>query len=177
MTTFRLENKVGDRILQQYQGYLRNDRGLSEHSLHVYIPYIRDFLSAHVPPAVRFSPRAFDALTIRNYLVDKSRNRSDEYRRLLAVSLRSFFRYLFLYGHALRDLSSSVPVVRKYRQSVPPDFPSPDEVEQTLSVIDRSTLSGRRNYAVLILLARLGLRASEVVLLELDDVHWGQVRS
>ena len=46
MTTFRLEDKVGDRLLQQYQGYLRNDRGLSEHSLHVYVPYIRDFLAA-----------------------------------------------------------------------------------------------------------------------------------
>jgi site-specific recombinase XerD len=172
MTTFRLDDTVGDRLLQEYQGYLRNDRGLSEHSLHVYVPYIRDFLSVQVPRSVRFSPRAFDALTIRNYLVDKTRDRSDEYRRLLAVSLRSFFRFLFLYGHALQDLSASVPVVRKYRQSVPPVFLSPDEVEQTLSVIDRSTSRGRRNYAVLLLLARLGLRASEVVLLELDDIHW-----
>jgi site-specific recombinase XerC len=76
MTTFRLEDKVGDRLFQQYQGYLRNDRGLSEHSLHVYVPYIRDFLAAHVTRAARFSPRAFDARTIRDYLVDKSRERS-----------------------------------------------------------------------------------------------------
>jgi integrase/recombinase XerD len=172
MKIFRLEDRAGDRLLQQYQGYLRNDRGLSEHSLHVYVPYIRDFLAVQVTRSVRFSPRTFDALTIRDYLVDRTRDRSNEYRRLLAVSLRSFFRFLFLYGHALQDLSGSVPVVRKYRQSVPPVFLSPDEVEQTLSAIDRSTLRGCRNYAVLLLLARLGLRASEVVLLELDDIHW-----
>jgi site-specific recombinase XerD len=171
MKIFRLEDTVGNRLLQQYQRYLRSDRGLSEHSVHVYVPYIRDFLAAQVKRASRFSPRAFDALAIRNYLVERTRDRSNEYRRLLAVSLRSFFRFLFLYGHA-RDLSASVPVVRKYRQSVPPVFLSPDQVERTLSAIDRSVPRGRRNYAVLLLLARLGLRASEVVLLELGDIHW-----
>lgn len=171
MKIFRLENKVGDRLLQQYQSYLRNERGLSEHSVHVYVPYVRNFLAAQARRTARLSPHVFNALTIRNYLVDKTRNRSDEYRRLLAVSLRSFCRFLFLRGHA-QDLSASVPVVRKYRQSHPPIFLSPDEVEQTLSAIDRSTSRGCRNYAVLLLLARLGLRASEVLLLELDDVHW-----
>jgi integrase/recombinase XerD len=166
-----LEDKVGDRLLQQYQSYLRNERGLSEHSVHVYVPYVRDFLALQATRTARFSPGVFDALTIRSYLVDRTRGRSDEYRRLLAVSLRSFFRFLFLHGHG-QDLSASVPVVRKYRQSRPPVFLSPDEVERTLSAINRSTLRGRRNYAVLLLLARLGLRASEVLLLELDDVHW-----
>jgi integrase len=64
------------------------------------------------------------------------------------------------------------PIVRKYRQAVPPAFLSPDEVERILSAIDRSTSHGRRDYAVLLLLARLGLRAGEVVLLELDDIRW-----
>src|SRR5581483_9960555 len=105
MKIFRLEDRAGNRLLQQYQGYLRNDRGLSEHSLHVYVPYVRDFLTFQVKRACRFSPRAFDALTVRKYLVDKTRDRSGEYRRLLAVSLRSFFRFLFLYGHASQDLS------------------------------------------------------------------------
>jgi len=172
MKIFRLEDRVGDRLLRQYQSYLRRDRGLSEHSVHVYVPYIRDFLATEVKRASRFSPGAFSALIIRQYLVDTTRNRSEEYRRLLAVSLRSFFRFLFIYGHASQDLSSSVPVVRKYRQSVPPFFLSPDEVERALSVIDHSTARGRRDYAVVLLLARLGLRASEVVLLELDDIHW-----
>ena len=56
MKIFRLEDRAGDRILQQYQSYLRHDRGLSEHSVHVYVPYIRDFLAAQVKRANRFSP-------------------------------------------------------------------------------------------------------------------------
>ena len=171
MKIFRLEDKVADRLLQQYQSYLRNERGLSEHSVHVYVPYVRDFLALQAKRTARFSPRVFDALTIRSYLVDKTRDRSDEYRRLLAVSLRSFLHFLFLHGHA-QDLSASVPVVRKYLQSHPPVFLSPNEVDRTLSAVDRSTPRGRRNYAVLLLLARLGLRASEVLLLELEDIHW-----
>jgi site-specific recombinase XerC len=91
MKIFRLEDRVGDRLLQQYQRYLRHDRGLSEHSVHVYVPYIRNFLAAEVKRTKRFSPRAFSALTVRHYLVKTRRNRSDEYRRLLAVSLRSWF--------------------------------------------------------------------------------------
>jgi integrase/recombinase XerD len=134
MKIFTLEDTVGN--LQQYQDYLRNDRGLSEHSVLVYVPHIRDFLAIHVKQPSGFSPHALDALTIRNHIVDRTPGRSNEYRRLLAVSLRSFFRFLFLYGHA-KDLSASVPVVRKYRQSVPPVFLSPTEVEHTLLAIDR----------------------------------------
>jgi integrase len=60
---------------------------------------------------------------------------------------------------------------RKYRQSVPPAFLSPSEVEHVLAETG-STLSGRRDHAILLLLARLGLRGGEVVALELDDIRW-----
>jgi integrase/recombinase XerD len=63
-------------------------------------------------------------------------------------------------------------MVRKYRQAVVPAFLSPDEVERVLMATDRSTPSGRRDHAILLLLARLGLRAGEVVSLELDDIRW-----
>jgi site-specific recombinase XerD len=70
------------------------------------------------------------------------------------------------------DLSPSVPRVCKYRQSTPPAFLAPEEVTRTLAAIDRSVPRGRRDYAILLLLARLGLRAGEIVSLELDDVCW-----
>src|SRR3954453_14900589 len=60
---------------------------------------------------------------------------------------------------------------RKYRQSVPPAFLSPSEVERVLAA-PGSTLSGRRDHAILLLLARLGLRGGEVVALALDDIRW-----
>jgi integrase/recombinase XerD len=166
------EVSAADVLLQKYKDYLRKDRGLTENSVHVYVPFIRDFLTAQATPAGCVSPESFDALIIRSFILDHTLDRSSEYTRLLCTALRSFFRFLVLCGQTLRDLSHSVPMVRKNRQAVVPAFLSPDEVERVLMATDRSTPSGRRDHAILLLLARLGLRAGEVVSLELDDIRW-----
>jgi integrase/recombinase XerD len=159
-------------LLQCYEDYLRKDRGLAENSVHVYVPFIRDFLASQATPTGCVSPQSFNTLAIRDFVLGQTRSRSAEYIRLLATALRSFFRFLFLSGQILRDLAPSVPRVCKYRQATPPAFLSPDEVERVLSATDRSTATGRRDYAILLLLARLGLRAGEIVSLELDDIRW-----
>jgi len=161
-----------DRYLGRYENYLRKDRGLADNSVHVYLPFIRDFLSSQAIQAGCLSQDAFDTLSIRNFLLAQTKGRSEEYTRLLATSLRSFFRFLFFTGGTARDLSSSVPMVRKYRMSKPPSFLSPEQTERVLAATDKTTSTGRRDYAVLLLLARLGLRAGEVVLLGLDDIRW-----
>src|SRR5579863_4499271 len=158
--------------LRRYEHYLRKDRGLADNSEHVYVPFVRDFLSTQIIKAGCLSQDAFDTLNIRSFLVAQTKGRSDEYTRLVATSLRSFLRFLFFTGATARDLSSSVPMVRKYRLSAPPSFLSPEQTERVLAATDRSTSTGRRDYAVLLLLARLGLRAGEVVLLELGDIRW-----
>jgi len=164
------EVSAAGRVLRQYEDYLRNNRGLAENSIHVYVPFIRDLLGSLSTGCV--SPDSFDTLMIRNFLVRQTLHRSGEYARLLATALRSFFGFLFLSGQTLTNLSASVPTVRKYRHSVPPVFLSPEEVERVLGATVRSTPTGRRDYAILLLLARLGLRAGEVAALELDDIHW-----
>jgi integrase/recombinase XerD len=163
---------ASDTYLQQYEDYLRRDRGLTINSVHVYVPFIRDFLSTQAIQTGCLSEDVLDPLKIRSFLVAQTKDRSGEYTRLLATSLRSFFRFLFFTGETTRDLSSSVPMVRKYRMSAPPSFLSPEQTESILAATDRSTSSGRRDYAVLLLLARLGLRAGEVVSLKLDDIQW-----
>jgi integrase/recombinase XerD len=163
---------ASDTYLQQYEDYLRRDRGLTINSVHVYVPFIRDFLSTQAIQTGCLSEDVIDPLKIRSFLVAQTKDRSGEYTRLLATSLRSFFRFLFFTGETARDLSSSVPMVRKYRMSAPPSFLSPEQTESILAATDRSTSSGRRDYAVLLLLARLGLRAGEVVSLKLDDIQW-----
>ena len=161
-----------DRLLQRYEDYLRKDRGLAENSVHVYVPFIRDFLAAQSTQTGCVSPESFDALVIRSFILDHTLDRSQEYTRLLCTSLRSFLRFLVLCGQTLRDLSNAVPMVRKYRHAVMPAFLSQDEVERVLKATDGLTLSGHRDRAILLLLARLGLRAGEIVSLELNDIHW-----
>ena len=168
----RADVSAADTFLQNYKDYLRKDRGLTENSVLVYVPFVRDFLATETTQAGCVSPESFDALIIQSFILDHTLGRSSEYTRLLCTALRSFFRFLVLCGQTLRDLSKAVPTVRKYRQAVPPAFLSPDEVERVLTAVDRSTLSGRRDQTILLLLARLGLRAGEIVSLELDDIRW-----
>jgi len=157
-------------LLQQYENHLRRDRGLADNSLRVYLPLIRSFLASK--RADSDFPQSLTALEIRDFIVEQTRNRSAEYVRLLSVALRSFCRFLFLSGQMPADLAASVPRVCKYRQSTPPAFLSPEQVTRALSATDRSTPGGRRDYAILLLLARLGLRAGEIVSLELDHICW-----
>ncbi|MBN8516138.1 tyrosine-type recombinase/integrase [Accumulibacter sp.] len=161
-----------DCIQRQYVEYLRQDRGLAENSVHVYAPFIRDFLGSQNAGDGRISAHAFDAVTLRNYLLIHGKGRSGEYVRLLSTALRSFCRFLFLHGDTVRDHSHFVPTVRTWRQSSVPAFLLPEQGECILAATDRSTPTGRRDYAILLLLARLGLRAGEVVALELGDIHW-----
>jgi integrase/recombinase XerD len=159
-------------LLQQYEDYLRHNRGLAENSIHVYVPFIHEFLRSQSKPTGCVSADSFDTLMIRSFLIRQTLHRSGEYARLLATALRSFLGFLFLSGQTLRDLSSSVPTVRKYRHAVPPAFLSTEEVERVLTATVGSTPIGRRDYAILLLLARLGLRAGEVASLELEDIRW-----
>ena len=156
----------------RYVDYLRQDRGLAENSVLVYAPFVRDFLSSQDSGDGSVFPGAFDAMTIRDHLLASSNGRSGEYMRLMAVALRSFCHFLFLRGETSRDLSDCVPTVRTWRQSSVPRFLTPEQEDAILASTNRSTPSGRRDYAILLLLARLGLRANEIVSLELGDIHW-----
>ena len=92
--------------------------------------------------------------------------------QLMTTAFRSFFRFLFQKGELQADLAASVPTVADWRLSTVPKYLTPEEVERVLKACDRRTATGRRDYAILLLLARLGLRAGEVVALQLEDINW-----
>jgi site-specific recombinase XerD len=91
---------------------------------------------------------------------------------LMVGALRSFLRYLRLRGDIALDLAEVVPSVPDWRLAHLPKSIAPDEVERLLRAVDRSHPTGQRDYAVLLLLARLGLRAGEVVAMTLEDIDW-----
>ncbi len=167
-----IKTSNADNINQLYIDYLRKERGLAENSILVYSPLINDFITELVKQNGSASIKSLDAKIIQNFLLDRIRNRSSEYARLLATALRSFLRFLYLYQKTTIDLSPSVPTIRRRDKEQVHGFFSPEEVEQILSTIDLSIPRGRRDQAILLLLARLGLRAGEVVSLELDDILW-----
>lgn len=87
--------------------------------------------------------------------------------KLMTTALRSFLQYAQYRGEVGLELAAAVPVVPNWSMSSIPRAISADQVDQLLASIDQSTAIGRRDYAILLLLARLGLRSSEVVGLEL----------
>jgi site-specific recombinase XerD len=156
-------------LVRRYLDHLRGVRGLCTRSVEVYSPFVRAFIAAQRLPE---HVASLDASDIRAHLLDRSRNRSTSFVRLLTAALRSFLRFMFLDGLTAADLSTAVPPVRRWRLAAVPPFLTPEEAERVIAATDRSTARGRRAAAMLLLLARLGLRAGEVVALELDDIRW-----
>jgi integrase/recombinase XerD len=166
------EDTPAKQLEQEYADYLRDERGLSFRSLLVYMPLVRSFLADCVSKGGGVSPGDLSAEVVRAFMLYRIRDRSSEYARLLAVALRSFLRFLFLRGMTPLDLSLSITMVRKSRGAAVHAFLTLAEVERVLSTPDTATATGRRDHAILLLLARLGLRAGEVVALELNDISW-----
>jgi site-specific recombinase XerD len=90
----------------------------------------------------------------------------------MVAALRAFLRHLRHRGEITTDLAACVPTVANWSHATLPKFLKPVQVNQVLKHCDRRRVKGRRDYAILLLLARLGLRAGEVVALTLDDIDW-----
>ena len=158
-------------ILSRYEKHLRSERGLVTATVLNYLPYIRRF---HVE-RFREGPFLFGQVNpsdISNFVLRHGPSMSVGRAQLMTTAFRSFFRYLFQKGELQANLAAAVPTVADWRHSTVPKYLAPEEVKRLLEACHRHTASGRRDYAILLLLARLGLRAGEVVALQLDDIKW-----
>ncbi len=160
------------RLQRRYADFLRNEKGLADLSLAVYLPLVPNLLGYLEKQYGSTSVHRLNAEELRAFLFTQAKGRSSEWVRLLSVSLRSFLRFLHLQGEIPLDLTAAIPFVRRWAQPDIPQKLTPEETDRVLAMPDRTTGKGRRDYAILLLLAKLGLRASEVLLLELGDLRW-----
>jgi site-specific recombinase XerD len=170
--TSKVSETASSLLQKRYADFLRDEKGLAELSLRVYLPLVPDLLHYLEEQHGLRSLRRLDASMLRAFLFERARDRSSECVRLLAISLRSLLRFLHTRGEISRDLTAAIPTVRKWAQPGIPKKLTPDEVDRILAAPDRATPTGRRDYAILLLLAKLGLRSSEVLSLELGDLRW-----
>lgn len=160
-------------LTQGFGRYLSAERGLSPATLSNYLPIVRRFLTG------RFEnePMRLDDLRpidIHRFVVRYAKTGSRRRAQLMVAALRSFLRFLQQRGVIATDLARAVPGVASWSLAHLPKSLPPGQVEQLLAHCDRGTPVGQRDYAILLFLARLGLRAGEVVALTLDDLDWEQ---
>lgn len=151
-----------------YEQYLREERALAEATIVNYVPFIGQFLK----DCFGSGPVKLSRLCARDVVrfVQREALRLQSKRaKLLTSALRSFCQYLRYKGETRLDLATAVPCVANWSM---PSIPRGIAPEQVGREIDRSTAVGRRDYAILLLLARLGLRSGEVACLELEDIDW-----
>ena len=159
------------RVIHGFQHYLLQERRLSSSTPHNYLPVVDLFLSERFSRKV-LKLSAIRAVDVTDFVRRHAHQWSPGRAALMVTALRSFFRYLLHRGDVAVDLAACVPTVPRWSFSSIPRFLSADSVQRVLDGCDRQTSVGRRNYAILLLLARLGLRAGEVVGLNLEDIDW-----
>lgn len=155
----------------RFEAYLITQRGLVVGTGLRYWPFVRDLLLE------RFGEKPIrvhdlTAHDITRFLLRHVQDRTPKGAQPMVSALRSFLRFLFRHGETECDLSAAVLTVASWRLAEVPKYLKPAAVECLLASCDRSSPIGRRDYALLLLLARLGLRAGEVVTMELDDLDW-----
>lgn len=158
-------------VQADYARYLSQEIGLSARTLEHYTGILAPFLREHVG----ITGSHWSTLTgaqVFEFFQDCARQRSTQYLHRLRSALRSFLRYLHYRGETRIDLSNCIPRTRRWRATGLPKYLSAEQVRRVLRSCDRTRAVGRRDYAILLSLARLGLRAIEVCTLKLEDIDW-----
>lgn len=151
--------------------YLRQERALAESTITKYLKIISRFLKDRFATG-EAKLSILCAADLIKYVERQAVCLSPKEAQYMTTALRSFLQYARYRGDINIDLSAAIPTVANWSKASIPKFISPEHVEQVLAHCNRQTAIGRRDYAILLLLARLGLRGGEVAKLTLDVVDW-----
>jgi len=157
-------------VLERYRRYLVSERGLTGREVARHLATARMFAAY-----ARARTRGWAAVTaadVTGFVVAQCPARSRPSACKLISQLRSFLRFIHLDGQTTSTLAQAVPSAAWWSASSLPRWVPPGQVAALLASCDRQTAAGRRDFAVLMLLSRLGLRAGEVVAMQLGDIDW-----
>jgi len=160
-----------EELLGRFGEYLVGERGLTAGTARGYVDCVRPFVAAR-RHGVGLELEGITAADVTGFVLTACPGRAVGSAKLVVCGLRSLLRWLHLTGQLPTSLAAAVPSVAGWRLSNLPKGLEPDQLRRLLAAPDRRTRTGRRDYAVLLLLSRLGLRAGEVARLGLDDLDW-----
>lgn len=163
-----IEAGPADGLLEGFVGYLRSERGVTALTVEAYVSDVRRFLAQRGDSDLR----GLTAAEVSNAVLGQVGERAPATVRRFGCALRSFLRYCYLVGLVDQDLSAAALPVSGRRRSLLPQGITPIEARLLLGACDRRRATGRRDYALIVLMLRLGLRATEVATLRLEDLDW-----
>jgi site-specific recombinase XerD len=163
-------------VLEDYRAFLVGERGLAAESVRCYCNHARVFL-AQLPDPVESGLSGLSAGGVTAYVVAYCQGRNTWSAKAMVTALRSLLRYLHVSGRAPGSLAGAVPTVAGWRLAGLPRALAAGQADALIAGCDLDTAVGLRDHAILVVLARLGLRTAEVAALRLEDVDWraGQV--
>jgi integrase/recombinase XerD len=150
-----------------FQKWLRQHRGLSERTIDRHGRMVLRLL-----PALGDDPASYDAGLIRRVILNELQRCSRPHVKTMTTALRGYLNFLAAHGECRTGLSHAIPTVPQWNLSTLPRYLPPQDVEKLIASCDRDKPCGIRDRAIPLLLARLGLRAGDILDLTLDDIDW-----
>ncbi|MXY34795.1 MAG: tyrosine-type recombinase/integrase [Boseongicola sp. SB0664_bin_43] len=160
-----------DDSLERFRDWLRRHRGVSDASIRIYSRNVSTLLDDLGEDAGVYS-----AALVRDVMLQRLTEASLPQAQSLTTAMRLYLRFLTSVGECRPGLVGAVPTPPSWRLSTLPRYLPLSDIERAIASCDTTSVVGVRDRAVLLLLARLGLRAGDVVALELDDIDWRQAR-
>lgn len=154
-------------LLPAFGRWMRQQRGTCDATLYNYSIYLRELLEQ-----LGKEPSQFNASMLRGFVLERNRSCGWAAAKTCTTALRMFLRFLIANGYCTGALEAAIPTLAHWRLATLPRYLQPEEVERLIGSYDGSSPVGRRNRAILLLLARLGLRAGDITHLRLSDIDW-----
>jgi integrase/recombinase XerD len=158
-------------LVDRFGDWMRGHRGSRESTLANYRYVLRKLLQR-----LGSEPRSYTAAQLRTFILAEARGCSHSKAETHVTAVRMFVRFLIAHGECSDALQHAIPRVGKWGQAALPRYIEPEAIERVIAACEANTPLGLRDRAVMLLLARLGLRAGDVANLRLDDLDWTQGR-
>ena len=156
-----------DWLIGRFAGYLARERCLAAESIRGYTGVARRFLA-------EVEVEGLTGADVTGFARRECGRRGVASAKATVTGLRALLRFLYLDGQITAPLAGAVPSAACWQLAALPQGVSPADLARIVDSCDRRGVAGRRDYAIIVLLARLGLRAGEVAGLELGDINWRQ---
>jgi site-specific recombinase XerD len=157
------------RLLFEFRHWMQTHRGVTTATLNSYRPTLLELLEV-----LGDQPAQYDARALRAFVLDRAHRHGIDRAKTVVKAVRMFLRFLIAVGRCSPGLDHAIPTIPRWRLASLPQYLSAEAVERVLASCDYTTRIGVRDRAVLLLLARLGLRAGDVAALRFSDLAWGE---